>query len=407
MWSDVPGSMLLMAVAGLAMAGSADALRRSLLPVLSYEDFVENFGLKAIRRAEAPERLAQRKATFQKHLTEVIEHNSRTNRTWKAAINHLSDLTDDETKSLMGYHRIWERRTASVSFASARESSVNSSKVFVPLPDEIDWRMLKTSERILEQGSCGSCWAIASVGALEAHAEIGRRHVQPLSFEQLLRCVPNPKQCGGSGGCGGATSELAFDWVRLNGLSTDDDFSFRRTTGEGDFCSLSSQGPRIVVDGFERLPVNQALPLMCAVAEKGPVVVSADATPWRMYAGGVFDNCGRDAVVNHAVLLMGYGQAPEGKFWLIRNSWGRSWGERGFIRLLRHDEDGAYCGVDRRPQEGVYCDDAPQEVPVCGMCGVTADSSYPIGVRVLEPGPRQKSMLRHQGYGSIALYPGA
>merc|ERR1712071_556676 len=89
--------------------------------------------------------------------------------------------------------------------------------------------------------------------------------------------------------------------------------------------------------GFETLPHNDAAALMSHLANKGPTSVSVAASSWSSYRGGVFDGCDYDGnmVVNHAVTLIGYGTDPSlGDFWLIKNSWGPSWGEDGYIRLI-------------------------------------------------------------------------
>merc|ERR1712129_575737 len=126
-------------------------------------------------------------------------------------------------------------------------------------------------------------------------------------------------------------------------------------------------------------------PMLEALATHGPVVVSADAGPWGSYSSGVFDSCKKDAVINHAILAMGYGtDSGLGKdYWLIRNSWGPQWGEGGYIRLLRHSEEGAFCGPDKKPLDGVGCKGGPATLPVCGMCGILSDSAYPTGVKVV------------------------
>ena len=110
------------------------------------------------------------------------------------------------------------------------------------------------------------------------------------------------------------------------------------------------------------------------------------ASDWGLYMGGVFDGCDfdQDIVVNHAVLLVGYGTDPTGgDYWLIKNSWGDLWGEMftedaGYIKLKRRSEP--QCGTDRSPLDGSGCvDGGVDEVLVCGTCAVLSDNSYPIG----------------------------
>merc|ERR1719401_2259498 len=139
--------------------------------------------------------------------------------------------------------------------------------------------------------------------------------------------------------------------------------------------------PSIVSSGmvaWEKLPTNKYAPLMAALANHGPVAVSVAAAAWFGYSHGIFDGCDRDAVVDHAVTLIGYGHEDGEKYWNIKNSWSVDWGEDGYIRLLRRDDDDtAQCGVDRQPEVGTGCEGGPTEVPVCGMCGVLYDSVVP------------------------------
>jgi len=118
---------------------------------------------------------------------------------------------------------------------------------------------------------------------------------------------------------------------------------------------------------------------MRAVVEHGPVAVSVAASGWSSYMQGIFDHCNVDAVIDHAVTLIGYGRDDDlgEKFWLIQNSWGGDWGEHGRVRILRRDSDETECGVDRQPEVGTACDGGPTEVPVCGMCGILYDSVVP------------------------------
>merc|ERR1711862_636026 len=108
--------------------------------------------------------------------------------------------------------------------------------------------------------------------------------------------------------------------------------------------------------------------------------VAADDN-WDFYGSGIFDGCPRDAVINHAVLLVAYGNDSGTNFWKIQNSWGESWGENGRMRFFRAatpELDEAYCGTDHDPGDGVSCRPYPESVEVCGMCGILYDSVAPI-----------------------------
>jgi len=288
-------------------------------------------------------------------------------------INKFSDHTDEELRGMLGYRRDLGRRSSGSSFLEIHdhEEEVDVSK----LSAEVDWRssLNRSSSWVRNQGACGSCWAVASVGALEMHAEKVLGHAVKLSHQQLVDCVQNPRHCGGKGGCDGATAELAFDFTAHSGISAD-------TAYKSDAGKCNANAPSSLnVASFVSLPVNKGSHLLRAVAQHGPVVVSVDGGNWFTYAGGVYSGCEKDSVVNHAVLAVGYGLDNKSgkKYWLIRNSWGSDWGENGFIKVERHTGDSDYCGIDNKPKDGVFCDDAPASVPVCGMCGITSDSVYP------------------------------
>jgi hypothetical protein len=137
--------------------------------------------------------------------------------------------------------------------------------------------------------------------------------------------------------------------------------------------------------------MNKEEPLVRALLEKGPVAISVAASDWHSYSKGIFNSCSKDCVVDHAVTLFGFGQENAGssllqigsshrsasKFWLIRNSWGTNWGENGYIRMFRHDNEEAHCGIDNDPQKGVACDGSPSQVRVCGSCGILYDNVVP------------------------------
>lgn len=320
-----------------------------------------------------------RHAIFETRKAEVRAHNEL-NMSWKMVVNHFSDYTHAELERQLGYKRVGSRwstapRGASsfLQAAAAEGTEIDTSK----LAREVDWRdqLQKSSTWVRNQGHCGSCWAVAAVGAMEMQAEKQHGTAKKLSHQQLVDCVPNPRHCGGTGGCHGATGELAFEYARVNGIANMRDYK----NLPGGACNTRAPSA-LKLSRFVQLPVNKVKNLYHAVATKGPTVVSVAGKSWFGYSGGVFSGCERDAVVSHAVLAVGYGNDPISKkdFWLVRNSWGKNWGESGHIRVERHMDDSAYSGVDHKPKAGVFCSDAPPSVPVSGMCGITSDSAYPV-----------------------------
>jgi cathepsin L len=332
--------------------------------------------------AEGTPEFEFRDALFRKRAAFIVAHNARPGRLWDAGFNELTDRTEDELAQLRGWRHV---NVVGQELALLAESAVVHKS-----PDkEVDWRSLNMAREVPDQGGCGSCWAVAAASMLEARSEV-RNNSRTFSAQQLVNCVPNPKECGGAGGCQGATVELAMKYIEMAGLEDAEkqpyhgrdleclqpvqssSFLDSRVRSHRHFAARSALG----LKSWHKLPENRALPLMLAAMD-GPVAISVGAEEWSFYAQGIFNGCSKDAVVDHAVTLFGYGEESGTKYWLIRNSWGSSWGEQGFIRLLRHDtpsEDDEYCGTDHDPSAGLACKPYPKKVTVCGMCGLLYDS---------------------------------
>merc|ERR1719231_952430 len=156
------------------------------------------------------------------------------------------------------------------------------------LPKSVDWRTkpgVVTDPK--NQGMCGGCWAFSAAETLESHLAIVTGKPAPkLSTQQLISCAPNPKHCGGTGGCQGSTQPLAFNYTMSAGITTEEDYPFISRAGT---CQPSKAKAVAKNSGFALLPVNNYTALLTAVASKGSIAISvaAGGLGWQLYGGGI------------------------------------------------------------------------------------------------------------------------
>jgi cathepsin L len=192
------------------------------------------------------------------------------------------------------------------------------------LPSQVDWRNTpNVVSPVKDQGHCGSCWAFAATATLESHVALSTGLLFDFSPQQIAMCSPNPNNCGGTGGCEGATAEIAFDYVAgSSGLLEEYQLGYTAYNGVDSACGVtSSYVPKASITGYTKLPENNYTALMNAIAQVGPIAVSVDASTFHSYSSGVFNGCNQvNPDINHAVTLVGYGEENGQKYWLGKQS---------------------------------------------------------------------------------------
>jgi len=347
------------------------AVSAELSESYTFEHYVAQF-----EKHYSLEEYSLRKAIFDKQFAAIIAHNKDTTKTWKEGVNKYTDATEEEFSALRGYNALAKPSTAKRSLYSVPHQTISKPTA---LPATVDWREKGIVTPPKDQASCGSCWSFATAEVLESHWAIKTGNLSVLSEQQILDCTPNPQHCGGDGGCQGGTAELAYAQIaELGGLTTEALYPYVSGGGRDYTCKKPLPKPVATVTNYTKLPENEYQPLLDAVANIGPIAISVDAATWGRYASGVFDGCNQKSPdIDHAVVLVGYGTDEKlGDYWLVRNSWGASWGEKGYIRLKRSAT--VQCGTDPTPSDGSGCDGGPTTVSVCGTCGILYDTCYPI-----------------------------
>lgn len=212
----------------------------------------------------------------------------------------------------------------------------------ITLPESVDWRQHGAVTEVKDQRLCGSCWSFASTGALEGQFFIKSGRLVSLSEQNLIDCS------NANHGCHGGQTTKAFQYVRDNGISTEENYPYAAQKG---FCSQDTTDSDLpAVQGFVSIPPGDERKLQEAIATVGPIAVSMDASHFSFhnYESGIYyEEACSSFFHNHAVLIVGYGtDEHQQDYYIVKNTWGSSWGENGYFRISRNHRN--HCGLATR-----------------------------------------------------------
>jgi cathepsin L len=195
-----------------------------------------------------------RKGLFDVELVRLKAHNAK-NLSWKEGINKFSVMTPAEKKAFFGRNKHIAKNFKKSSKYAQPFDHGKLGKSIDALPATVNWQSVSTA--VKDQGYCGSCWAFASTTVIESHVAISTGLLYDLSVQQMTSCAPNPDSCGGTGGCAGATAELAFDYVASStGMLEEFQYGYSSYYGTTGTCSLPSSNTVATITGYVQLPQN-------------------------------------------------------------------------------------------------------------------------------------------------------
>jgi C1A family cysteine protease len=269
-------------------------------------------------------------------------------------LNHFSDLTPDEFKEMYvsGFYTNDNANTN----ANAIKGMVGSygcktytySGSTTALPDAVDWRSSAVTS-VKDQGQCGSCWTFSSTGASEGAWAIATGQLIDLSEQQLVDCATGVTY--GSHGCNGGQMEGADKYLIANGQCSLASYPYTSgttmTEGSCKKCSAIAH-----FTSCADVKPNDQVSLKAAVFKQPvSVAIEADTRYFQSYSGGILDAATCGTTLDHGVLVVGYGIDNGKKYWNVKNSWSSSWGEKGYVRILRSDStnDAGICGIAMDP----------------------------------------------------------
>jgi cathepsin L len=274
----------------------------------------------------------QRRKIWEENTDRVRVHNLEYDmglHTYTMGINEYADLSFEEYRHyLLG--------------AIQPSKPRNNTKVFKPsldtvksLPNTVDWRTKGYVTPIKNQGQCGSCWAFSSTGSLEGQHFKKTGNLVSLSEQNLVDCDKT------NAGCGGGWMDNAFNYVQSNGgIDTEEYYPYQAKDMPD--CTYNDQDIGSDCTAHVDIEKGSETGLKAAVATVGPISVAIDAThqSFQLYKSGVYTEpqCS-NVTTDHAVLAVGYGEDNGQPYWLVKNSWGTSWGMDGYIMMARNQDN--------------------------------------------------------------------
>jgi len=310
------------------------ALSTARLPKSELDTEWESFK-KYHGKQYAVEEETMRRVIWESNLDYIEKHNLAADRgehTFWLGMNEYGDMTNREFVSVMNGYKM---RTAP-----------SKAPTFLPpsnigdLPDTVDWRTKGYVTPIKNQGQCGSCWSFSATGSLEGQHFKSNSSLVSLSEQNLVDC--STKQ--GNHGCQGGLMDNAFKYIKENaGIDTESSYPYE---GKNDKCRFNAANVGATDTGFTDIKSKSESDLQTAVATVGPIAVAIDAShmSFQLYRTGVYHEffCS-ETRLDHGVLAVGYGSEDSKDYWLVKNSWGESWGEKGYIKMSRNRRNN--CGI--------------------------------------------------------------
>ncbi|XP_076252101.1 cathepsin L [Rhynchophorus ferrugineus] len=286
---------------------------------------------------------------FMENSHKIAKHNklfAQGKVSYKIGLNKYADMLHHEFISILnGFNKTKSNKL----YGNKQNDAITFIEpANVILPKSVDWRTSGAVTPVKDQGHCGSCWSFSATGALEGQHFRKTRQLVSLSEQNLVDCSHKY----GNNGCNGGLMDNAFRYIKANGgIDTEQSYPYHAEDG---VCHYDPKKSGATDRGYVDIPSGSETSLMSAVATIGPVSVAIDASheTFQLYSDGVYSDpeCSAEQL-DHGVLVVGYGTENGKDYWLVKNSWGNSWGLDGYIKIARNSNN---------------------------MCGIATQASYPL-----------------------------
>jgi len=290
---------------------------------------------------------ASRFSIFKDNVDRINTHNKE-GHSWLMGVTPFADMTPQEFKARVIGDTCKPHFAKNAKLNAARTKLDKGRRRAEKVASSVDWDAEGNVSPVKNQGQCGSCWSFSTTGAIEARTSI-KNGVSPISLseQELVDCDDNDN------GCEGGAMQNGFLYAEEhNGLCLESAYPYTASDGTCHSSSCTHYSP---VSSYTTVYSGETYLKSAVAAGPVSVAIEADQMAFQLYSSGVFDGtCGTS--LDHGVLAVGYDDTASSPYWKIKNSWGSSWGENGYIRLCKD------CGKNGSS----------------GQCGLAMDASYPI-----------------------------
>ncbi|XP_054166569.1 procathepsin L-like [Oppia nitens] len=283
---------------------------------------------------------AIRRQIFETNYRMILKHNAEAasgQHKYRLALNKFADLTDDEYRRYLNMKAIPLKKNE---YRKSVESKVNVKD----LPESVNWSEKGVVTAVKDQGQCGSCFAFSSIDSIESQHAIKTGRLVRLSPQNIIDCIPPISDEMDSCESGGFMHLVMEFVMKEGGVDTESSYPYYARVGR---CNYRQKYSGASITGYVNVTEGDESALQEAVATVGPVTIGIDASAsgFRFYLDGVFvddsGECGSE--LNHGVVTVGYGNEDGQDYWLIKNSWGTVYGDGGYMKMARNNDN--QCGV--------------------------------------------------------------
>jgi C1A family cysteine protease len=291
--------------------------------------------------ANSGEHFVQMLQNFANNEDIITTHNSGNN-TYTLGHNQFSSMSLDEWRAYvkLGLGKKDPSEPAANVLAAPADLSA--------LPASVDWTTQGAVTGVKDQGQCGSCWSFSATGAVEGAYKLKYSNLISFSEQMFVDC-DNRSNGGKDMACNGGLMDSAFDFAKKwGGISTEGDYPYvSGTTKKAGTCNTKiAKNANAAPKSYTDVQVNSDSAMMTALAKQPvSVAIEADQSAFQLYKSGVFTAaCGTN--LDHGVLAVGYGALNGVDYYKVKNSWGTTWGDAGYILLARGiSQKQGQCGI--------------------------------------------------------------